>query len=326
MRLPQPRLQCPKNRRETQHGECRGADQGRGGSCCGMCPPGRPLRAVSSGAAWSGCGGRGRRGAPDPAYSEARGRHVSRQRHCSLPGSRAPARRSRPLHLLPQAPLQPVRNDAASGPSLPPSAPGRGSERGAGRRTESARGWGEGGGTRRKPPEAPPASQHSWRTGPRRRRGGRARRVTPARLAGRRSSSRVLPGWTSRPPRVAWAPDPLAAVRAQARETGAFLKEKQTVVDSLLLAPWAHSILPRACAPKRFPTRPASSPTTCLLFSLSSFPYPGLVYLRLSSLNLITPSGQSLLKIACLPPPKLSVPSLSQDHYSGKDLYNSRTH
>lgn len=80
------------------------------------------------------------------------------QRHCSLPGAwRAPARVSlaRSLHLLPLAVLQPVRNDAVSGP-LPPFAPGPGSEQGAGRRMESARGEGR---NRRKHPEAPPAGR-----------------------------------------------------------------------------------------------------------------------------------------------------------------------
>ncbi|XP_045667885.1 translation initiation factor IF-2-like isoform X2 [Ursus americanus] len=104
-----------------------------------------------------GCGGRRRRGAPDSAYSEAPGRHVSRA--ASLQSPRGLARSgsclARSLHLLPLAVLQPVRNDAVSGP-LPPFAPGPGSEQGAGRRMESARGEGR---NRRKHPEAPPAGR-----------------------------------------------------------------------------------------------------------------------------------------------------------------------
>lgn len=77
----------------------------------------------------------------DSAYSETHSRHVSGQRHCSLLGPRAPARRARPLHLLRPAALQRVRNDAASALSLPPrlaGAPNGG--RGGGRSRRGGRG------------------------------------------------------------------------------------------------------------------------------------------------------------------------------------------
>ncbi|XP_040497872.1 uncharacterized protein LOC121105368 [Ursus maritimus] len=64
-----------------------------------------------------GCGGRRRRGAPDSAYSEAPGRHVSRAASLQSPRglARSGSRLARSLHLLPLAVLQPVRNDAVSG-------------------------------------------------------------------------------------------------------------------------------------------------------------------------------------------------------------------
>lgn len=103
-----------------------------------------------------GCGGRGRRGAPDSAYSETPGRHVSRAASLqSRPGSGA-LRLASSFHLLPLALQQPVRNDAVSRPA--PSLPAwRRLRAGGGERMESARG--EEGRTRRKHPEAPPAGR-----------------------------------------------------------------------------------------------------------------------------------------------------------------------
>lgn len=143
----------PEKLRRNATWRTQGEDQGRGGSRCRKCPLGQQ----PCGMAWAAAAGddeglrilliQRRPAAMSPG-----------QRHCSLPGAwRAPARVSlaRSLHLLPLAVLQPVRNDAVSGP-LPPFAPGPGSEQGAGRRMESARGEGR---NRRKHPEAPPAGR-----------------------------------------------------------------------------------------------------------------------------------------------------------------------
>lgn len=119
----QQQLHRPRNRRETQHGECRGEDQGRGGSRCRMSSgrPGVRSAAVRHG---PGCGGRAARGR-DSAYSEAPGRHVSGSVTAVSP-DRAPARRppARSLHLLPVAAPQPVRNDAVSAAPSPRAWPG----------------------------------------------------------------------------------------------------------------------------------------------------------------------------------------------------------
>lgn len=136
-----------------QHEECRGEDQGRGGSCS-MCPLGRPLRAVSGHAAWPWLRRPGRRGARYSAYSEAPAAMSPRQRHCSLPDPvRSGSPPARSLHLLPLTVLQPVQNDAVWGPLPPVSSPPP--EQRAGRRTESAQG--EEGRIRRKHPEARPS-------------------------------------------------------------------------------------------------------------------------------------------------------------------------
>ncbi|XDA74863.1 hypothetical protein R6Z07F_005092 [Ovis aries] len=164
----------------------------------------------------------------DSAYSEARGRHVSGQRHCSLPTSRAPARRARPLHLLPPAAPQPVRNDAASARSLPACWPGL---RAGGGEADGV-GAGGGGGTRRKPPEAPPAGPHRGCRGKAGRvRGGTPARPGPARPAGRRMGVEAPEGglgaWLSlrREPKLRKLPG-----------IGAFLEEKQTLCSLDLTA------------------------------------------------------------------------------------------
>lgn len=137
--LQQPQLHFPRTRRETQHGECRGEDQRRGGSCCGMCPPGGPcLRsaAVRHGPAAAAGGGKGLRfclfrGARPPCLGAASLRS---------PTSRAPARRAPPAPPAPSGRAAAGAECAASARSLPACWPGL--EREAGRRTESARGRG----------------------------------------------------------------------------------------------------------------------------------------------------------------------------------------
>ena len=140
--LRQPQLHCLRTWRETQHGERRGEDQRRGGSCCGMCPPGRTLPAVSSGAAWPSCGGRGRQGAPI-LLIQRRAAAMSRGSVTAVsPGPAlrlaAPARST--CSLRPRC----SRCGMMQRRPAPSLRAGRGSEREAGRRTESARGEGEG--------------------------------------------------------------------------------------------------------------------------------------------------------------------------------------
>lgn len=146
----QQQLHRPRNRRETQHGECRGEDQGRGGSRCRMSSgrPGVRSAAVRHG---PGCGGRAARGR-DSAYSEAPGRHVSGSVTAVSPDRARLA--ARPLARS-TCSLWPRRSRCGMMQSrpLPPLAPGRGSAQGAGRRMESARG--EAGSIGRKHPEAP---------------------------------------------------------------------------------------------------------------------------------------------------------------------------
>lgn len=190
--LRQPQLHFPRTRRETQHGECRGEDQRRGGSCCGMCPPGRTLPAVSSGAAWSSCGGRGRQGAPI-LLIQRRAAAMSRGSVTAVsprPALRlaAPARST--------CSLRPRRSRCGMMQRRPaPSLrAGRGSEREAGRRTESARGAGEGpdGNLQRRLPPVRTAGA-----------GGRLDACGVGPQPGLALPARLAAGWVSRPRRVA---------------------------------------------------------------------------------------------------------------------------
>ncbi|XP_043296886.1 uncharacterized protein LOC122680557 isoform X1 [Cervus elaphus] len=148
------------------------------------------------------------------AYSEARGRHVSGQRHCSLPGSRAPARRARPLHLLPPAALQPVRNDAASARSLPARWPGLRAGGGEAGRRRGGRGREQTENLRRRLPPVPGAEAET---------AGRVRGGTPARPGPARPTGRRMGVSLRREPKLRKLPG-----------TGAFLEEKQTVTSALV--------------------------------------------------------------------------------------------
>ena len=210
--LRQPRLQRPRNRRETQHGECRGEDQGRGGSCCGMCPPGRPLRAVNSRAAWPGCGGRRRRGAPILL--------IQRRTAAMSTGSVTAVSSGPALRLAAPARSTCSLRPRCSGCGMMQRRPSPSLRAWPGLRTGGgeADGVGAGGGgrTRRKPPEAPPAGRHRGCAGPMpswpdaRGEGPRARGGTPNQAWPGTPGSppagvppRALAGWASRPRRMA---------------------------------------------------------------------------------------------------------------------------
>lgn len=241
--LRQPQLHFPRTRRETQHGECRGEDQRRGGSCCGMCPPGRTLPAVSSGEAWSSCGGRGRQGAPI-LLIQRRAAAISRGSVTAVsPGPAlrlaAPARST--------CSLRPRRSRCGMMQRRPaPSLrAGRGSEREAGRRTESARGEGEGpdGNLRRRLPPVRTAGAGGEAEKAGRVRGGTPARPGPARPAGRRMGVEAPEGglgsWLSlrREPKLRKLPG-----------IGAFLEEKQTVTSALVPGARAFSFRPPGLA------------------------------------------------------------------------------
>lgn len=179
-----------------------------------------------------GCSGRRRRGARDSAYSEAPGRHVSRAASLrSPPGpSRFGSRLTRSLHLLPLAVLQPVRNDAVSGP-LPPFTPGRDTEQGAGRRMESARG--EEGRIRRLHPEAPPAGSAGRRRcqlHPGARGEGASALPRPQFLAGLCRSGRPSPRQCVGAPGLSLSCEPKLC---NLSGIGSFPKEKQIVTNAL---------------------------------------------------------------------------------------------
>lgn len=269
-----------------QHGERRGEDQGQGGSSCRMCPPGLPLRAVSSRAAWPGL----RR----PGVARGSGFCLFRGAWppC-LPGSvtavsphgpvRFGSRLARSLHLLPLAVLQPVQNDAVSGP-LPPFAPGRDTEQGAGRRMESAPG-GRGGGRKGSdgyiPRHLPPGGCAGRRCQlhPRTRREAASALPRPQFLARLCRSGRPSPRQCVGTPVLSLSCEPKLC---KLSGIGAFPKEKQIVTNALgarasfsqpeLSASFPGLLDPNAALPKpaRAPKAPSSTP--CLLPPLSSFP------------------------------------------------------
>lgn len=282
------------------------------------------------------------------------------QRHCSLPGpARSGSRLARSLHLLPLAALQPVRNDAVSAP-LPPFAPDRGSEQGAGRRVESARG--EEGRIRRKHPEAPPAGR-AGRSRCRLHRGARgteAEEGAEEAAAGRDARGQgvfavpcaallawlVASGSSSQgfAPEDVEAPDSgvRAPVLSLSREPklckrpgiGAFPKEKQTVTNTLgarasssppgLTAFFPGFLYPNAVS-KACQTRPKDPASAPFFLPSPSFPFFGLVHLTLSTNNLIPTLGKSLLKSAC-PCPSFPCPAYHKiTTYSEKDLYSAGT-
>lgn len=285
-----------------------------------------------------GCGGRGRRGAPDSAYSEAPGRHVSGAASLQSPRglARSGSRLARSLHLLPLAVLQPVRNDAVSGP-LPPFAPGPGSEQGAGRRMESARGEGR---NRRKHPEAPPAGRagppplpppaaRAGERGPeaKAKAAGRARGEPPACSArcGREFLARLCPAG-AKPPRVAGTPllcrcDVSASSGTCSKTFGAFPKEKQTVTNALgarasfsppgLAASGTQTSAGFQCLPDappgaRFHHHPLRLPS----LPLSSLAWFTSLCHRIALLPL-----QRVFAKDCLPSHRGPVPSLPQDRH-----------
>lgn len=240
-RLPlrQPRLHRLRNRREMQHGECRGEDQGRGGSCCGMCPPGRPLRAVNSRAAWPGCGGRRLRGAPILL--------IQRRTAAMSPGSVTAVSSGPALRLAAPARSTCSVRPRCSGCGMMQRRPSPSLRAWPGLRTGGGEadgvGAGGGAGTRRKPPEAPPAGRHRGCAGPMPSRPDARGEGPPARPGLARPARRrqeflpgLCPGGRRSPGE--WLRRPALSLRREPKlrklpGIGALLKERQTVTNAL---------------------------------------------------------------------------------------------
>lgn len=297
----QQQLHRPRNRREMQHGECRGEDQGRGGSRCRMSSGGPCVRSAAE-RHGPGCGGRAARGSRFCLFRGARPPCL-RRRHCSLPGPRSGSPPARSLARS-TCSLWPRRSRCGMMQSrpLPPLAPGGAPRRGRGG------GWSQRGGRRggsdgnipRRPGAGPPpptapggARDGGGGVGG----AGRARREPrPAPPSGslRAGAPPGLSAWVGGTARPQWGrPRCLAATGAPALQTawtGRLPARKansnQRVPGSRILPAWAlrvpglpcPSAAPEACQTR--PRAPASAPF------LLPFPPPclGLVHLTLNKL------------------------------------------